>query len=142
MLVMTLEKSCGAVVFIKKEETEYLLLHYGEGHWGFVKGHVENNETEKETTLRELKEETGLSQVEFLEGFKEKIHYYYKRNHITVYKKVIFFLIRAQHKKIKLSREHIGYEWLNYEKAKEKLSYKNSKNILERAHRLLENIFP
>jgi len=139
---MTLEKSCGAVVFIKKEEIEYLLLHYGEGHWGFVKGHVEINETEKETTLRELKEETGLSQVEFLEGFKEKIHYYYKRNKITVYKKVTFFLIRAQHKKIKLSKEHVGYEWLNYQKAKEKLSFKNSKNILERAHRLLENIFP
>ena len=45
------------------------------GHWGFVKGHVEDNETEKETALRELKEETGLSKVEFIEGFKEKTHY-------------------------------------------------------------------
>lgn len=139
---MTLEKSCGAVVFIINEEIEYLLLHYGEGHWGFVKGHVESNETEKETTLRELKEETGLSQVKLFEGFKEKIYYYYKRNNITVNKKVTFFLIRAQHKKIKLSNEHVGYEWLNYQKAKEKLSFKNSKNILEKAHKLLENRFP
>ena len=141
MLVMTLEKSCGAVVFINKEEIEYLILHYGEGHWGFVKGHVESMETEKETTLRELKEETGLSQVEFLEGFKEKIHYYYKRNDTIIYKKVIYFLIRAQHKKIKLSNEHEGYEWLNYQRAIEKLSFKNSKKILKKAHQLLENIY-
>ena len=138
---MTMEQSCGAVVFFRNKETEYLLLHYGEGHWGFVKGHVESMETEQETTLRELKEETGLSKVEFLEGFKEKIHYYYKRNGITIYKKVTYFLIRAQHKKIKLSNEHVGYEWLNYQRAKEKLSFKNSKNILEKAHKRIENIY-
>ena len=137
-----MEQSCGAVVFIKNNETEYLLLHYGKGHWGFVKGHIENMETEKETTLRELKEETGLSKVEFVEGFKEKKHYSYKRNKKIIYKKVTYFLIQAQHKKIKLSNEHIGYEWLNYERAKEKLSFKNSKNILKKAHKLLETIYP
>ena len=72
---MLMEHSCGAIVFVRHKEREYLLLHYGMGHWGFVKGHVEDNETEKETALRELKEETGLSKVEFIEGFKEKTHY-------------------------------------------------------------------
>ena len=50
---MIREKSCGAVVFIKKEDqTKYLLLNYAAGHWDFVKGNVELNETEKETVLR------------------------------------------------------------------------------------------
>ena len=59
---MIREKSCGAVVFLKKEEqTKYLLLNYAAGHWDFVKGNVEPNETEKETVLRELKEETAIT---------------------------------------------------------------------------------
>ena len=57
---MLKEKSCGAVIFHKKEELiRYLLLNYAAGHWDFVKGNVEPNETEKETVVRELKEETG-----------------------------------------------------------------------------------
>ncbi len=56
MIYVLNEKSCGAVVFFKnKEETKYLLLRYEAGHWDFVKGNVEVNETEKETVLRELK---------------------------------------------------------------------------------------
>lgn len=135
-----MEQSCGAVVFVRNEEREYLLLHYGEGHWGFVKGHVEDDETEKETALRELKEETGLSKVEFIEGFKDKIQYYYKRNDQTIYKEVTYFLIQAQHKKIRLSNEHVGYDWLNFKRAKEKTSFMNSKNVLKKAHNFLEKV--
>ena len=59
---MLREKSCGAVIFIKKDDsTKYLLLNYEAGHWDFVKGNVEPNETEKETVVRELKEETGIT---------------------------------------------------------------------------------
>jgi len=89
-------------------------------------GQGEDDETEKETALRELEEETGLSKVEFIEGFKEKIQYYYKRNYQTIYKEVTYFLIEAQHKKIRLSNEHVGYNWLNFKRAKEKTSFMNS----------------
>ena len=68
---MIREKSCGAVIFIKKEEQpKYLLLNYAAGHWDFVKGNVEVNETEKDTVLRELKEETAIVDAHFLDGFK------------------------------------------------------------------------
>ena len=43
---MLREKSCGAVIFIKKMmRTKYLLLNYAAGHWDFVKGNVEVNES-------------------------------------------------------------------------------------------------
>ena len=67
---MLREKSCGAVVFLKKTEVNYLLLRYGAGHWDFVKGNIEPNESEKETVIRELQEETGIVDARFIEGFR------------------------------------------------------------------------
>ena len=80
---MIREKSCGAVVFIKKEDqTKYLLLNYAAGHWDFVKGNVEPNETEKETVLRELKEETAITDAHIHRGFQ--------RNHSLLLPKTRF----------------------------------------------------
>jgi bis(5'-nucleosidyl)-tetraphosphatase len=134
------EKSCGAVVFLKTlEETKYLLLKYEAGHWDFVKGNVEPEESEKETVLRELKEETGIIDAQFIEGFKEKIIYFYRRQGETVQKEVIFFVIQSQTEKVQLSFEHIGYTWLNYKDSMEKLTFKNAKDILQKAHSFLKN---
>jgi|SRR3990170_2838130 len=127
------EKSCGAVVYAKNNEVNYLLLHYDAGHWDFVKGNVEQGETEKETVIRELQEETGITDPQFIEGFKEKIIYFYKRQGATVNKEVIFFIIETHTTKVQLSYEHIGYEWLTYERAMEKLTFKNAKDILQKA---------
>jgi len=132
------EKSCGAVVYAKNKEINYLLLHYEAGHWDFVKGNVEKGETEKETTLRELQEETGIADAKFIEGFKEKIAYFYKRQGSTVSKEVVFFLIETHTTKVQLSFEHIGYEWLPYERAMEKLNFKNAKDVLQKAHAFMK----
>ena len=106
---MIREKSCGAVVFIKKEDqTKYLLLNYAAGHWDFVKGNVELNETEKETVLRELQEETAITDATFIDGFKETIAYFYRRQGLTVHKEVVFFIIETHTEKVELSFEHVG----------------------------------
>lgn len=58
------EKSCGAIVYTNADgERLYLIEQMLGGHWGFPKGHVEANENEKETALREIKEEVGLDVV-------------------------------------------------------------------------------
>ena len=131
------EKSCGAVIFRVGNGIEYLLLHYEAGHWDFVKGNVEKGETEKETTLRELQEETGIADAKFIEGFKEKIVYFYKRQGAAVSKEVVFFLIETHTTRVQLSYEHIGYEWLPYERAMEKLNFKNAKDVLQKTHDFL-----
>jgi bis(5'-nucleosidyl)-tetraphosphatase len=133
------EKSCGSVIYIKKQSaTAYLLLQYEAGHWDFVKGNVEINETEKETVTRELKEETGIKDAVFIEGFKETIEYYYRRNGETIRKVVVFYLMETHTEKIELSFEHIGYIWLDYTHALEKLSFKNAKNVLQKANEFLK----
>jgi bis(5'-nucleosidyl)-tetraphosphatase len=131
------EKSCGAVVFLKNNEEKYLILHYGAGHWDFVKGNIEPNESEKETVVRELQEETAIVNAKFVEGFREKIEYFYRRQGTTIHKQVIFFLIETYTDQVRLSFEHVGYTWLNYQNAMKKLTFKNAKDVLRKAHDLL-----
>ena len=132
------EKSCGAVVFLKNREVNYLLLRYEAGHWDFVKGNVELTESEKDTVIRELQEETGITDAKFIEGFREKVEYFYRRQGATIHKEVVFFLIETHTEKIELSYEHIGYAWLNYQRALEQLTFKNAKDVLQKAHELLK----
>jgi bis(5'-nucleosidyl)-tetraphosphatase len=132
------EKSCGAVVFFKGNEVNYLLLHYEAGHWDFVKGNVELNESEKDTVIRELQEETGIADAKFIEGFREKVEYFYRRQGATIRKEVVFFLIETRTEKIELSYEHVGYAWLNHQRALERLTFKNAKDVLQKAHEFLK----
>lgn len=57
-----LQKSCGVIPYRRNQENiEYLILLQTNGCWSFPKGHMEPGETEIQTALRELREETGLS---------------------------------------------------------------------------------
>lgn len=132
------EKSCGAVVFIKNSAVNYLLLRYEAGHWDFVKGNVEPNESEKDTVIRELKEETSIVDAQFIDGFREKITYFYRRQGNTIHKEVIFFLIEAYTGKVELSYEHVGYNWLDYQHAMRRLTFKNARGVLQNAHAFLK----
>ena len=132
------EKSCGAVVFKKNAGVNYLLLRYGAGHWDFVKGNVEPNESEKDTVFRELREETCISANETIEGFRERIEYYYRRQGDTIRKEVVFYLIGTTESNVKLSFEHIDFAWLSYQGAMEKLMFKNAKNVLQKAQVFLQ----
>jgi bis(5'-nucleosidyl)-tetraphosphatase len=132
------EKSCGAVVFLKDTEIKYLLLHYEAGHWDFVKGNVEPNESEKDTVIRELQEETGIVEARFIDDFREKTEYFYRRQGATIHKEVIFFLIETHTEKVELSYEHVGHIWLDYQRAMERLTFKNAKDVLQKAQKLLK----
>ena len=67
---MKYEKSCGAVVFTRTAKgVEYVIVRSLEGYCGFPKGHCEAGETEEETALREIREETGLT-VRLIPGFR------------------------------------------------------------------------
>ena len=135
---MPKEKSCGAIVFKKqKDGIKYLLLHYGAGHWDFPKGRQEKNENEEQAAMREIKEETGIEDVNLIDGFRETINYFYKLGEETVFKEVIFFLAQAATDEVKLSSEHIGYAWLGYENAYKKLTFSNAKELLRKANQFL-----
>ncbi|MCZ6581999.1 MAG: bis(5'-nucleosyl)-tetraphosphatase [Thaumarchaeota archaeon] len=132
------ERSAGTILFIEESSgILFLLLHYPSGHWDFVKGKIENGETLLQTVLREVKEETGISDVQFVKGFEERIEYNYKRSDRLVHKQVIFFLAKTNTKKVKLSYEHIDFVWLNFDEAMKKVTYKNARHILQKANALV-----
>jgi bis(5'-nucleosidyl)-tetraphosphatase len=134
-------KSCGSVIFKRSSQVEYLLLQGGSvahpGFWDFSKGEVENGEIETDTALRELKEETGISDAHLREGFREEISYFYRQEGKTILKTAVFFLFETKQSEVKLSWEHIGYEWLVYETAVERLTHSNSRKVLKKAHDFL-----
>jgi bis(5'-nucleosidyl)-tetraphosphatase len=136
---MLTEKSCGAVIFRRNESRKYLLLHYEGGHWDFVKGHVEKGESEIDTVRRETEEEVGITDLTFVEGYRKPISYYYKRAGRTVYKEVIFYLLETKTESVRLSREHVGFDWMSYERAYERLTFKNAKDTLREGHEFLES---
>ena len=131
------ETSAGAVVFIEDGERLFLLLKYIGGHWDFPKGHVEMDESLHTTARREILEETGL-EVEFLPGFEKTIDYTYRRHGETFHKKVVFFLARAKSRDVRLSKEHLDYVWLPYDKAMEKVTYDNARYVLRSAKEFMD----
>ena len=134
------ERSAGAVLFREDEERLYLLLHYQAAHWDFPKGNIEEGEGELDTVRREVKEETGIDDIEFIEGFKRISEYYYRRVGRLVHKQVIFYLAKTEQKDVRLSYEHIGYRWLSFKEALELLTFKNSKRILIDAEEFLNEL--
>src|SRR3989338_2449684 len=137
------ETSAGAVIYRVDEATgrqKYLLLHYGSGHWDFVKGHVEGKETEEETMKREALEESGLAGLGIVPGFREKISYFYKHDGKAVPKDVIFLLAKTKspEKSVRLSFEHSGFVWLFFDEAVRKVTFQNSKDVLSKADKFLQ----
>ncbi len=136
---MAFEKSAGVVVFRRQENGEilYLLLKSTSGHMDFAKGNVEKGETEEQTTLREAEEETGLKDIVLLPGFKERIKYFYRRQKVPINKEVVYFVGETKFADVRLSWEHVGFEWVSYKDAMEKIDFTNTKNVLKKAHEFL-----
>ncbi len=129
---MTQEKSAGVIVY---NDGKYLLMHYTAGHWEFPKGHIDGNETPKETSIRELKEETGIQDAYFIKDFKEHIGYFFRKGKDIVHKEVEFYLAETKTKDIKIAgKEHQGYEWLPYSEALRRVTFANAKELLRKAH--------
>ena len=122
---MKKEKSCGAIV-LKKENDEFkvLLLKHQKGHISFPKGHVENGETEKETAIREIKEETNLD-VKFIEGFRKVISYSPKEN---VLKDVVYFLAYPLNNDLVIEEKEIKEAyWVSLKEAFDLITHNNDK---------------
>lgn len=131
------ERSCGAILYRNSPSGKlYLLLNYPSGHWDFVKGNIEKGETFKETALREIKEETEISDVNFIDGFENKIQYHYQRDGKVVHKEVIFFLAETSTERVEISHEHLGFIWLKFNEALAKLTYKTAQNLLKKVSEL------
>lgn len=128
---MNFEKSCGAVI-IKFENSEILtlLIQMKSGHWSFPKGHIEQNETEIQTAIREIKEETNLNVI--IDTRFRKVSTYSPK--LDVIKDVVFFIGIAKGKKVKIQETELtDYCWINIYDALKIVTFDNDREILKSA---------
>jgi len=139
---MPKEISAGAVIFRRDGEIKYLLLHKGAGgiykdSWTFPRGLVEAGEDEERAARREIGEEAGITSLEFIPGFREVTSWFYRRDGKTIYKEAIFYLAETKIEEVKISSEHIGCLWLNFEDALTRSTFKGARKVLEKANEFL-----
>ena len=130
------EKSCGAVILHRDENgTKVLLIKNRSGNWSFPKGHVERGETEEQTALREVKEETSLSVV-LEKGFREESTYRIGRN---TEKLGVYFLAFSKTLLVRIQYQEISaYTWVDVNDADEAISFDNDRRILRNALAFVE----
>ena len=122
---MKYEKSCGAVIF---DGDKVLVIQQVKGHWGFPKGHVEDGESEVETAMREIKEETNLD-VEINEEYRYVEHY---SPEAGIEKDVVFFIAKKTGGEIRVQEEEVkATEWLLPREAIERVTFDSSKTVME-----------
>ncbi len=136
------EVSIGTVLYrVKDGKREYLILHYPSGHYDFVKGHMEEGETEEETLRRETEEETGITQLHIFPLRQSTKFFYIARGSerakritakrgIWIFKQVHFYPAQTDEEEVQISFEHTGFSWLTYEEAVKKITFDNAKCIL------------
>jgi len=136
---MKKERTCGAILFLKEDEIKYLIMRYvpARGNqWDFPKGHMDDGETEEETARREVFEETGL-EFDMISGFYEIITFSPKPERI---KDVVFYLGIPKTREVKYMKdETYDHKWLNYEEALAILTFDNSRNLLKKAKKFIED---
>ncbi len=134
---MNKEKSCGAVVFTRENgEIRYVLVEQRSGQYSFPKGHVEAGETEEQTALREIREETGLRPV-ILPGFLDGETYEIRKKPGTI-KDVVYFLAEYADQDFNPSEtDAVAVRSFSFEEALDKLSSESRKRVLRHADAFL-----
>lgn len=134
---MKTEKSCGAIVARKTESGREILLirHVNGGHWAFPKGHVEKGETEEQTALREILEETGLT-VTLDTGFRTVVTYSPKRG---VMKDVVYFAAEVVGGVAQMQVEEVSdMRWVALSDTDAYITYENDRNIIAQYRKYME----
>ena len=119
----------------------FLLVHQKKGHWGFPKGHAEKGETAVESALRELAEETGVTDCELVSDQPLLEHYrFINKKGQRVDKTVTFFIGRVNSDEVVVQPEEVqDFAWLTASEARDRLTYPESRELLARVLTFLDN---
>lgn len=135
---MKYEHSCGAILFTKeKGERLYALVMEVTGSYGFPKGHQEGNETDFETATREIREETGITNIRFIPNLKRTIRY---KVGDFIEKEVVYFVAYYDNQEfdIQIKNEILSVKKYPIDIALNLLKFQELKNILIETDYMLE----
>lgn len=142
------ERSAGFICFRRRHGAdvpggdgnfEYLVLDYGR-HWEYAKGHVNPGESDLEAAVRELREETGIRDIQVVEGFRHELVYFFRdRRKGLIRKTVVFFLAETgvADADVMLSHEHVAFAFLPFDDALKRVTFAGAKQVLRAANERL-----
>lgn len=138
------DKSVGVILYYKfPRSLKFLILKHKKGHWSFAKGHKDKGETAIETAKRELHEEAGIDDVEFISRkiLLSENYVYLNKNDYKVRKEVSYFIARSKTKRVKIDKkEIINYKWCTANAGEKLITFKQSRKTLKQAYRLISKI--
>jgi 8-oxo-dGTP pyrophosphatase MutT (NUDIX family) len=136
---MPTELSAGVIVFRNVDaHREYLLLRSAHGHWEFPKGHLEADETWQQAAMRELAEESGITDALAIPGFARQIEYFFKEKKKGLVEKTVAFLVAAtKQSTTTISDEHTESAFLPFDDALRQLSHSGTRGLLRDAEAFL-----
>ena len=145
---MNKEFSAGAIVFKREGDAILFLIIYSKRNrlWGFPKGHLEQGESTEQAAAREIKEETGLGNLEFINGFKEEVMYetVSKRPPFEgqkIEKYVTYFLCEVKNQDIIVDgREITDYRFLAISEAERLVRFRILNKALRRSYDFLQAV--
>lgn len=133
------ETSAGGIVFrATPRGVRYLLIRDSYRNWGFPKGHVEDGEDAEQAALREIAEETGLTDLT-IRGVMGAIEWMFRFRGQLIQKTCHLFLVEtAEHRTAPQRAEGISAcRWAAYADARRLIGYDNARTVIERAHELI-----
>lgn len=145
---MNKEFAAGAVVFRRDPNGMplFLLVYSSRNkNWGFPKGHLEPGESEHDAALREIVEETGITDVRFVEGFRQEDIYPAVSNRpplagCTIEKHSVYFLAETASAAVSPDLEEIGEcRWLAAAEAERLLEFEGIRRIFRSAVTLVSS---
>jgi len=118
----------------------FLIVQHNAGHWGFPKGHAEENENPLDTAKREFEEEVGITDYDIISGVPFIENYVISKEIATLHKKegeeiektVSYFPVIIKNREVVIQKTELqNFKWLPFEDALEVLTFKESKNLLK-----------
>lgn len=151
---MRYEKSAGIILFFEdsKKNVKFLILKHRKGHWSFPKGHIEDGEDLKSAALREVKEETGIDNIEILgtatngkyEEFLLSENYIIENTQVD---KTNYYFIgevklinNDEYPTVSIDEsEIIDYRWCEFSEALNLITYNLAKELLKKAYEIINS---
>ncbi|MBR5420082.1 MAG: NUDIX domain-containing protein [Lachnospiraceae bacterium] len=139
---MANEKSCGAIVFTYENNVRKYVILRGTGiykaYCGFPGGHMEEGESERETAIREVKEETGLDVVLYDDFRTTDEHALAREGRPNNRKENVYFLAEYHDQKPKAQESEVSeIVLMDYHEALESFQYEASRRELTEAEEFL-----
>ena len=133
-------------------ELKFLVVRHNVGHWAFPKGHPEGHETERESALRELRKETGITKVQLAPDWESLERYQFKgsgKGHRLgghsgpegemIHKTVKYFLGWVRNPAVKILEDELqDYRWVNAREATKLITWPAGRKVLAEALVYLE----